>query len=75
MKSLTLYQVLHIIRILRRTGRCRKWKEKEFLRQQLLNQQKASEVVIEKTNSSENNQEKASEENPETDYSKYLPKN
>lgn len=49
--------------------------EKEFLRQQLLNQQKVSEVVAEKTNPSENVQGKTSEESTETDFSKYLPKN
>lgn len=49
--------------------------EKEFLRQQLLNQQKTTTVEVEKPDPLENVSEKNSEENSDTDYSKYLPKN
>ena len=49
--------------------------EKEFLQQQLLNQQKVSESVTEKEISLEKSQEKSVEETTENDYSKYLPKN
>lgn len=49
--------------------------EKEFLQQQLLNQQKVSESVAEKEISLEKSQEKSLEETTENDYSKYLPKN
>lgn len=49
--------------------------EKEFLRQQLLNQQKTASVEAEKPNTSENIQDNNSEEKSGTDYSKYLPKN
>lgn len=49
--------------------------EKEFLRQQLLNQQKTTSVETEKPNPLENVPEKTSEENNDTDYSKYQPKN
>jgi biopolymer transport protein ExbB/TolQ len=49
--------------------------EKEFLRQQLLNQQKVSQSAVEKWNPSENSLEKSVDETMENDYSKYLPKN
>jgi hypothetical protein len=49
--------------------------EKEFLQQQLLNQQKVAESVAEKVNPSENSQEKSVDQTMETEYSKYLPKN
>lgn len=49
--------------------------EKEFLQQQLLNQQKISESVAEKEISLEKSQEKSVAETTENDYSKYLPKN
>ena len=49
--------------------------EKEFLQQQLLNQQKVSESVAEKEISLEKSQEKSVAETTENDYSKYLPKN
>lgn len=48
--------------------------EKEFLRQQLLNQQQTT-VEVEKPNPLENRPEKTSEETHDPDYSKYLPKN
>ena len=49
--------------------------EKEFLQQQLLNQQKVSESIAEKEISLEKSQEKSVAETTENDYSKYLPKN